>query len=222
MKLFKTKFVLSVSTVIAISLPVFLSTACSSDEDAPRSSVQYIETNYSNNDTVYVDGAISDMHKTDFDAASPSLKEFVATSLPSASRAIGDLEVYSFLDETSEKEAIAIGSPSKPNVWIYECQSRRTGESVIIIFEEISSNEFVVKDEKGEVLRTFTYNPEAHELWTFDPQNPTSRAFSSRSFLCNTAFSAAAFLVCEALAVPSGGATLAVGLGFVVASSYLC
>lgn len=40
--------------------------------------------------------------------------------------------------------------------------------------------------------------------------------------LCNSMFSAAAFLVCEALAVPSGGASLLVGLGFTVASTYVC
>ncbi len=40
--------------------------------------------------------------------------------------------------------------------------------------------------------------------------------------LCNSMFAAANYLVCEALAVPTGGASLVVALGFAVASTYIC
>lgn len=220
---FKTRILLPVSAAIAISLPLFISSACSSDNDEmPQPVAEIDETVYSSNDTIYIDGEISDMHKSDMSAVSSQLKDFIADKITPASRAMSELDVYSFYDENTEKSGYAIAHPSKPNTWIYECQSNSSDTSIIMIFEETSANEFVIKDENGEVLRTFTYDPEARELWTFNSQDPTSRAFSSRSFLCNTAFTAAAFLVCEALAVPSGGATLAVGLGFVVASSYLC
>jgi hypothetical protein len=68
--------------------------------------------------------------------------------------------------------------------------------------------------------KEFTYNPEKRELWTYN--NMTRGMSTQDKILCNSMFSAAAFLVCEALAVPSGGASLLVGLGFTVASTYVC
>lgn len=79
----------------------------------------------------------------------------------------------------------------------------------------------VTKDENGEILRHFTYDPEKHELWTYN--DLTTRGMSKKDLiLCNSMFTAAGFLVCEALAVPTGGWSLAVGLGFTVASYYIC
>jgi len=120
----------------------------------------------------------------------------------------------------TEKSAFAIANPSVTDSWIFECYGREKEGSVIILFEQIEPNEFVAKDKDGNILRHFTYNPGKRELWTY---NSTTRGMSKRDqILCNSAFSALGWLIGEVFAIPSGGTSLLVGIGFTVASSYIC
>ena len=137
----------------------------------------------------------------------------------SQTRSNDNPEVYYVYDEWTEKWAYAISTES--NSCVFECHGNNSDIPLIIIFEEVDTNEFVTKDENGNILRHFSYDPEKCELWTFNEYD--TRGMSNRDkILCNSMFTAASFLVCEALAVPTGGASLLVGLGFAVASTYVC
>lgn len=148
--------------------------------------------------------------------------QLITQTFQTRSISTDELEINYLYDKESEKSATVISNPAVPNTWVYECYGKDSETPLIMIFEEVGKNSFVIKNEAGEVLRSFTYNPESNEMWTYEPQVQSRARSEQDKFLCGAAFTAACFLVCEALAVPTGGASLAVGLGFYAASYYIC
>lgn len=201
------------SSVIAIS--------CTSNDEVPMSNNSIAEEFAIDNDTIYVETDAPIIRKSTIGSVSDKTLDVLKTFNVSQTRSTSDSEVYYLYDETTEKFAYAIANPSNSKEWIFECYGRNTQDPKIILFEQVDTYEFVTKDEMGNILRYFTYNPEKRELWTYN--RPSTRGMSTQDkILCNSMFSAAGFLVCEALAVPTGGASLLVGLGFTVASTYIC
>lgn len=130
-------------------------------------------------------------------------------------------DVFFLYDEWTEKWAYAVENPNTSNSWIFECYGSNTQVALIILFEQIDTNEFITRDENGNILRYFLYDPEKRELWTYNDTSTRSMSTQDK-ILCNSMFAAASYLVCEALAVPTAGGSLLVGLGFAVVSTYIC
>lgn len=173
------------------------------------------------NDTIIIDTEAPIIQKSTLNFVSEKTKSLLSKISTSITRSTSEPTVYFLYDETSEKSAYAIKNPNASDSWIFECYGSNTNKSLTIFFEQIEPNKFVTKDTDGKILRHFTYDPEKRELWTYN--QTTSRGMSTQDkILCNSMFAAANYLVCEALAVPTGGASLLVGLGFAVASTYIC
>lgn len=211
--LFFSALAIIISGVIVIS--------CTSNEEVPMSNNSTAEEIAIDNDTIYVETEAPIIQKSTIGAVSDKSQNVLKSLNVSQTRSTSDNEVFYLYDETTEKYAYAISNPSNSKEWLFECYGSNTKEPIIILFEQVDSNQFVTKDEKGNILRYFTYDPEKRELWTYN--RPTTRGMSTQDkILCNSMFAAANILVCEALAVPTGGASLLVGLGFAVASTYVC
>ena len=215
----KTKFSL-ISSALAVIATSAIAIACTSQEDIPESSASIVENNTMLNDTILIETDAPLIQKSNMGSVSVKTYNLIQSLSGSTTRSDATPEVYYLYDDMTEKSGYAIANPNVANGWIFECSGRGKEDPVIILFEQIEPNKFVTKDKEGNILRYFTYNPEKRELWTYN--NMTRGMSAQDKILCNSMFSAAAFLVCEALAVPSGGASLLVGLGFTVASTYVC
>ncbi len=216
----KTFFVLIFSAV-AIIITSMIAVSCTSNEneDVPVSNNSIGEELTIGNDTIYVETEVPIIQKSTISSVSDKTRELIELSIPSNTRSNEETEIYYLYDEWTEKWAYAISTES--HSCIFECYGAHSDTPLIIIFEEVDTNEFVTKDENGNVLRHFSYDPEKRELWTFNEFG--TRGMSTQDkILCNSMFAAANYLVCEALAVPTGGASLVVALGFAVASTYIC
>lgn len=215
----KTIFTL-IFSAITIAATAVIAIACTSQEDMPESGESIAEESVMDNDTIYIKTEAPIIKNSDIASVSVRTYDLVQSLTASSTRSTSDTEVYHLYDDMTEKSAFAIANPSVADGWIFECYGREKKDPVIILFEQIESNVFVTKDKDGNILRYFTYDPEKRELWTYN--NQTRGMSTQDKILCNSMFSAASFLVCEALAVPTGGASLLVGLGFTVAATYVC
>lgn len=217
----KTTIFTLIFSAMAIIVSSLIAISCTSNDEVPMSNNSIAEEIAIDNDTIYVETEAPIIQKSTIDSVSDKTIDILKTFNVSQTRSTSDNEVYYLYDETTEKSAYAIANPSNSKEWIFECYGINTQDPKIILFEQVDTYEFVTKDEMGNILRYFTYDPEKRELWTYN--RPSSRGMSTQDkILCNSMFSVAGFLVCEALAVPTGGASLLVGLGFTAASTYIC
>lgn len=209
------KIVLSLIGLMGIT-----TVGCSSIDEAPTTS-NGVEAEYANSNDTIIIKADSPLVKTVGMGEVPvKTLKLLESAEGSITRSENQPDVFYMYDDMTEKSAFAVQNPHNDQEWIYECQGRDNGESVIIRFEQIGPNEYVTKDENGEILRYFSYDPEKGELWTY---NNDTRAMSKRDrILCSTTFTALGWLIGEALAVPTGGASLLMSVGFCVATEYIC
>lgn len=215
----KTTFAL-IFSAIAIAATAVIAIACTSQEDMPDSGISIVEESAMDNDTIYIETEAPIIRNSDIASISVRTYDLVQSLTDFSTRSTSDTEVYYLYDDMTEKSAFAIANPSVADGWIFECYGREKKEPVIILFEQVESNVFVTKDKDGNILRYFTYDPDKRELWT---SNNQTRGMSKRDqILCNSAFTTLGWLIGEALAIPSGGTSLLMGLGFTVASSYIC
>lgn len=209
------------TAIALITTMLFCSVGCSSQEE-PAESVVSINGLTLRNDTIYITTDASTIQKSDMNSVPTDLRYVLESTNPSRSsiELNEDMEVYYFQDEVMARDAYAIADPTAPNSCIIECESTISDASVIISFEQVSDNEFIALDEDGELLRTFYYDPETQELWTSN--DPTRKLSRQDRILCGTMFTALNVLISDALAIPSGGASLLLGLGCQVAAMYVC
>lgn len=215
----KTPFTL-IFSAIAIATTAVIAIACTSQEDMPESGTSIAEKSVMDNDTIYIEAGAPVITKSDISSISVKTFELVQSLTSSPTRSTSDTEIYYLYDDMTEKSAFAIANPEVQDSWIFECYGRKKKDPVVIFFEQVEPNVFVTKDKEGNILRYFTYYPDKRELWTYN--NQTRGMSTQDKILCNSMFSGLAFLTCEALAIPTGGASLLVGLGFTVASTYVC
>lgn len=225
----KTKLILSLSAIALIASVVMIGCSDTDEKDVDQSQLvdgsltrgDEEDSSLISNDTIILEFKVPTINELDVNAISADEKKIVMDLYATSGDASPEkLKAYKLKDKISYKHAIAVEIPGNPNAWLYECYSADNKECVRIIFEQISDKEFVTKDENGHFLRKFIFDPERNELWTY---NQSTRGRSMRDkLLCNGMFAAACFVFCEALAVPSGGWSLLVGIGFAVASTYIC
>lgn len=179
------------------------------------------ENTYTRSDTLYFETEVPSIQLSNEDKLSDATKKRLSLLPNFKSRSVSDLNVYYLRDEVSEKSAYAVTSENSPNTCVFECYGSNSEPSKIIIIEKIEDNIYVSKNIDGEILRYFSYDEMKHELWTYNESN--TRGMSKRDqIMCNSAFTAAGWLIGEALAIPTGGTSLLVGIGFTIASSYIC
>lgn len=218
-KLNSTCKILTATFIFLSATSVFIS--CSSEDETPISQDFHTNDTMADSDTIYIDTETPEIRKADINSCSMQTQVLISSFESHTARSTNELDVFYFYDPLTDRSAYAIEHPTMSNTWIYECRSNNNGECTNIIFQQLSDNKFAVINEEGEELRTFSFNPETNELWTYN--RISRRQLSSQdSFLCGTAFTAACYLVGEAFAVPSGGASLALSMGFFVASYYIC
>lgn len=208
---------------VAITIFLFASTlitGCTSQEDAPKNETTNTTDSSLIGDTIFLDTDAPIIEKSEMNSISNRTLNILKSFNNNISRSDNNLDIYHFTDTTTNKQAYAIAHPALENAWIYECYVLDTDEPTILIFEQLDSTNFVIKDEYGVELRSFTFKSDELELWTYN--NSISRLSRQDSFLCGAAFTAACVLVGEAFAIPSGGASLAVSMGFFTASFYIC
>lgn len=215
------KFILAFASVCMLMSAVCVISSCSSSDNEDEPNNELTERFDSVGDTIYVDmeaPVISKISSSEL----PQQTQSLYNSFKPLSRTYDDVEIYHLYDELTDKSAYAMPHPSLANVWVYECYNGELDHSIILMFEQVSENEFVVRDENGNILRSFIYNPETMELWTYNSILSRRELSGEDKFMCGTAFVAACFVVGEALAVPTGGASFALSLGFFALSSYIC
>lgn len=224
----KTKRIYFIGTLISLAfISLFYSTSCSSKDEYSEFEPENI-TNENTDDTIYIDVELPKITQGNYFNLSPKIKAVYESSKTTKSRANEETNtyeepaVYNFYDEDREITGEAIISPTIENGWIYECSYEGSDESIIIQIEQSAENEFIAYDENGQYLRTFTYDEETNELWTIEEGGCRRKLNGQDKFLCGAGFTAAAFLVGEAFAVVTGGLSLALNMGFFIASYYVC
>lgn len=204
---------------IATLIVVGFISGCSSIVDDPIDDENLSELPSLGNDTLFINTSAPVITASDINSISDKAKELVRKQ--GGSTRASELEVYKLEDDMILKNGYAIENPDKANSWIIECTGRNSEEPLVIIFEQIDENIFVAIDENGDVMRKFFFDPTNKTLWTYNEEETRGRSKRDQ-ILCGGAFEAAGWLLCEALAVPSGGASLLIGIGFTVAAAYVC
>lgn len=216
----KTFFSLISSAIVIIFSGIIIVSCSFNNENEPEESNVFSEQLSLGNDTVLIETNTPIIQKSSISSVSEKTREIMNLSVGWQTRASEDTDVYYLYDEWTEKWAYAVANPTESSC-IFECYGSNTQEPIFIIFEQVDTNEFVTKDESGNILRHFTYDPDKRELKTYN--NLSTRGMSTRDkILCNTMFAMANYIICEGLAIPTGGASLLVGIGFAVASTYIC
>lgn len=218
----KKKFLgVALSLVLSGTCIAIVMTSCSQRDEIVDNLETSEEYSYTRSDTLYFEAEVPTIQLSNKNMLSDATKNRLSILPNFKSRSESDLNVYYLKDKISEKCAYAVTSENCPNMCIFECYGSYSESATIIIIEQIDDNVYVSKNIEGEILRYFIFDDITHELWTYNESD--TRGMSKRDqIMCNSAFTAAGWLIGEALAIPTGGTSLLVGLGFTIASSYIC
>lgn len=97
---------------------------------------------------VYVDADMSQLVEGKIKPISERTYQLLSSFSQTRSISNDELEAYYLYDKVSEKSATVIPNPSAQKSWVYECYGKDSDTPVIMIFEEVGKDSFVIKDEE--------------------------------------------------------------------------
>lgn len=217
------------STVI-ITIAAFILFACSNSENETLSSVITKTSSYKiSSDTTFIGEDGSFIKIIPIDSLPNNLKSYLSSNNSNANiKKLGrypmntGLTAFYFYDDDTEKKAYAVQNPIEETTWAFECYSKNETDSVFLEVRFKSEYTFDVVNKDWEYRRPFTYDPETNELISreFYLQG---RPLSDRDkYLCNSAFIVVGSITSWALAVPTLGGSVLLGLAFYAVSDYVC